>query len=57
MSPTLADALLAYAHFLFMFATVAVLAAELVLCRGALAPAQARRLAQVDQVYFVCAMG
>ena len=56
MSPALTDALLAYAHFLFIILTAGMLAAELVLCRGPLSAEQARRLARLDIVHFASAM-
>lgn len=56
MSPALTDALLAYAHFLFIILTAGMLAAELALCRGPLGAEQARRLARLDLVYFACSM-
>jgi len=56
MSPRITDALLAYAHFISIFATFGMLCAELVLCRGPLVAAQVRRLARIDIAYFACAM-
>ena len=56
MPPALLDALLAYAHFLSIFATFAMLAVELVLCKGALTLPQVRRLGRIDIAYFACAM-
>jgi putative membrane protein len=56
MPPALTDALLAYAHFLFIILTAGMLAAELVVCRGPLGAEHARRLARLDLVYFACAM-
>ena len=56
MSPALTDALLAYAHFLFIILTAGMLTAELLLCRGPLDAEQARRLARLDLMYFACAM-
>lgn len=56
MSPQITDALLAYAHFISIFATFGMLCAELVLCRGPLVAAQVQRLARIDIAYFACAM-
>ncbi|HEY4374609.1 MAG TPA: DUF2214 family protein [Burkholderiales bacterium] len=56
MSPPLADALLAYLHFISIFATFGLLTAELVLCRGPLTQAQARYLGAIDIAYFAGAI-
>ncbi|MDB5806575.1 MAG: hypothetical protein JWN73_3897 [Betaproteobacteria bacterium] len=56
MSPQVTDALLAYLHFISIFATFGMLCAELVLCRGPLVAAQVQRLARIDIAYFACAM-
>lgn len=52
----LADALLALFHFLSIFTTLSLLVAELVLCRGPMTAALARRLFRVDLGYFLAAM-
>lgn len=56
MSPLLTDAVLAYAHFISIFATFGLLTAELVLCRGALTHAQVKRLGGIDVAYFIGAI-
>lgn len=56
MSPLLIDALLAYLHFISIFATFGLLTAELVLCRGPLTPAQVRYLGAIDIAYFAAAI-
>jgi putative membrane protein len=49
------DALLAYAHYLAIFALVATLAAELILFRPTMPPALFRRLQIVDRWYGISA--
>jgi putative membrane protein len=50
------DALLAYAHFLSILATAALLVVEVFLCRPVLAAARARLLSRVDLMYFGAAI-
>lgn len=52
----LGDALLALLHYLSIFAVVAVIVAELVLCKGVLDPATVRRLSGIDRVYPIAAL-
>jgi putative membrane protein len=56
MPPNLADALLAYAYFVAIIATAAMLAIEAALCRGAIDLARARLLGRYDIGYFACAI-
>lgn len=52
----LTDALLAFFHFLAIFTLITFLAAEAVVLRPELTPAQLRRLSLYDLLYFVSAM-
>lgn len=50
------DALLALFHYLAIFAVVATISAELILCKGALDSDDVRYLGVLDRVYFLAAM-
>ncbi|MGO4325542.1 DUF2214 family protein [Cupriavidus sp. 2TAF22] len=52
----LTDALLAFLHFAFIFALIALLTAEAVIMRTGLTPATLRRISIYDLVYFLSAM-
>jgi putative membrane protein len=52
----LRDALFALVHHLAIFALIATLVAELILCKGALDANGVRRLVMLDRAYFIAAI-
>lgn len=50
------DAAISWLHYMLVFAVIAALVGELVLCRTPLAPETVRRLARFDLVYGISAM-